>query len=463
MECATIKIEEGDGLPYHICNDCRGKLHSSWAFRTLVLRSEEKLRSNISLGVSHDNAFVKEEPLIGRDENVELISTVIENANCNNGKNNREVEQSKCLDLQMLDFTPIKKDVDECSDKAIYKSSDIKVADHYQQSIDSSCNLHYTDNNFGQCPSDKPTEIKTLHLEEGLNDIENKLPVEHHNFENYRNSKDENDVKSISSSKLVKHRRKRHQAKNEKPLTKVCRTTISQKYHQKEFNCKICNQTFDSLYYLKEHRKTHKHQRPNIGERNKKFICKICGEDMQTQYKLSSHQAAHNGELYECQICKRTFPLKQSLIAHEKRHVCDAESRLICELCGKSFANIYTLRYHRETHNTEKTVPCPTCGKLFTTQKNMMSHFAWHNIRDRHICEYCNKGFKSANRKKRHVLIHTGEKPHPCKICNKRFTDTGTLSRHMLTHTGETKFACDKCPYKCRYKQQFDKHLRKHK
>ncbi|GJQ85212.1 hypothetical protein Trydic_g13054 [Trypoxylus dichotomus] len=652
MECVTIKVKEGDGLPYHICNNCRNKLNSSWAFRTLVLRSEVKLHSNIESHLLSDNAVFEEEASVCRDEKVEYNSNVVESANNNNY--NRRVEQSKCLLSETLDFIPSLSHTDKnvtqknkAVIESIYKNNCVTIKDtikeHCEEKIvGTSYNLDCTKDNFDQFSKHKSIGTRALYLKKELSNTDDKI-LESQNVEDCQTSETtiESDTKSTPPSKLVKRQRQRYQMnhKNEKFSSKLCKTSVFAKeavtnksviaaaadpsntsketsivrdlelenmkkqypgmilvisntlvnqgfqtgssecldkdnskimknsveyqqsgveanyldnkkqveilqtkddivresddsfikseyvdnlnasadvfivddesvssndknnlllheldtkqggddaaqqeveiskvhckecdkffsrsyynrvhlyYHQGKlkYACKVCNESFKNDYQLEKHKAVHQ---------NEKHVCEICGKSFVTYSMKRVHRRVHKNESHACHLCDRTFKRKKILDDHLEQHNRKRTRDYVCELCGKLFQGLRSLRGHSACHITEKSFLCVTCGKGFPTQMRLSMHQRRHSTLKRFSCKQCGKAFLGPSELKRHMLMHTGERTHPCKICGKLFGDRSTIIRHMLIHTGETPFECAKCPYKCRYKQQFDKHMKKHK
>ena len=76
-----------------------------------------------------------------------------------------------------------------------------------------------------------------------------------------------------------------------------------------------------------------------------------------------------------------------------------------CDICHKSYANIYILKSHIK---------------------------AIHEKSSQYKCLYpgCDKEFKSLYRLYVHDLSHEGIKPFKCNICFRSFSEKGTLKTH---------------------------------
>lgn len=54
-----------------------------------------------------------------------------------------------------------------------------------------------------------------------------------------------------------------------------------------------------------------------------------------------------------------------------------------CDICFKPFTNSYSLKVHRETHDTSKLeIPCDTCQKTFRNEKNLKRHIATVHLKN---------------------------------------------------------------------------------
>ncbi|GJQ81002.1 hypothetical protein Trydic_g23431 [Trypoxylus dichotomus] len=455
-DCISTSVKEGDGLPYHICAGCKTKLISSWNFRQLALESEMTLRRNCNETLLSET--IKEEPCnfeslelplitnqdkcMSATENVqELISInkLVDPIAISTGNSYPSIakeENNEIQNIGCINETTTQNSSDITNIKLSNECSSLKIESSQIQNFDDVNKLE------SELHSDNTTEIN----------------MSEENCEYTSHSNDS--TTGVGNTSIVAKKSLENQNQRNKKPKKIrcgkCNKEFSHVYYKRthihyhndgpKLMCKICNEFFESEYYLKKHKATHK------GE------CHICGKIFSSLYKLRLHQTVHIPEDRKCHICNKQLASVEKF----RKHILNHEKRFMCELCGTSCPTLRNLNLHRSTHDTEKVLPCATCGKSFASKRRLRAHILWHTKSKPFTCNYCDKTFKTSNSKDRHVLTHTGERPHSCWICGKKFVDTGTLSRHKLTHTGETPFSCDKCPYKCRYKQQFDNHRKKH-
>lgn len=127
-----------------------------------------------------------------------------------------------------------------------------------------------------------------------------------------------------------------------------CKTTFSNEdafnahlalHPKKEYECGSCNKSFNSVYLLKNHRKTHVKDKP--------FACNICGKTFADKYYLRNHFSIHS-------------PVKP----------------YTCAVCGRGFASSSALRYHSFQHTGEKPAKCQYCPSEFVQKNQLKLHIA---------------------------------------------------------------------------------------
>ncbi|KAI4460559.1 zinc finger protein [Holotrichia oblita] len=260
------------------------------------------------------------------------------------------------------------------------------------------------------------------------------------------------------------------------------------------FECKGCNETYETREELYNHRKNVKH--PEL----RNFNCSICKKSF-TKSKLNQHMRSHTKEKpYKCKICPQKFSIGSNLRRHVMTHT--GERPHVCEICGKGFIQSTTLHVHLKKHttgvssdsldytSTELPIKCEVCGRGFKREGRYKIHLTKHFPEDaksqkenkstpkhnrttgNYSCGICNRGFKnkyllkahgSTHREKSylcsdcgkvfatkaalqsHLKVHTGEKPHSCMVCKKSFAHVGSFEAHILIHSGEKPYQCPIC------------------
>ena len=78
-----------------------------------------------------------------------------------------------------------------------------------------------------------------------------------------------------------------------------------------------------------------------------KYICHICGQDYLNESDLTNHIAQHEGIMYNCDTCHKTFHSRKSFDTHNKVYL---EGLLIYNQCGKTFEYVGSLQNHLQKH-----------------------------------------------------------------------------------------------------------------
>lgn len=104
----------------------------------------------------------------------------------------------------------------------------------------------------------------------------------------------------------------------------------------------------------------------------------------------------------------------------------------ICELCGKDFANVYTLSAHiKQVHQGIKAWTCELCQTGFATRYKLQRH---------------------------HRGVHSDEREFRCLDCNGAYKTRDMLLKHQRTHSGAGPFECVLCSLVFKFKSGLDHH-----
>ncbi|XP_049796277.1 zinc finger protein 624-like isoform X14 [Schistocerca nitens] len=248
-------------------------------------------------------------------------------------------------------------------------------------------------------------------------------------------------------------------------------------FKENEFTCSSCKQTFLSKYSLIMHVFTH-----IDGVQPPVHICTTCGEVFHTHDGLSRHSKVEKrtsqeeseqhstvsnikrnrsdifGESYSqsspsvtnnderphvCDVCGKSFDALRSLKKHYFIHTDNTSHK--CKICGVAFTRYCHLKQHVLSHTGERPHKCNVCEKSFILPSHLKTHSLIHIGGRPYNCEICGKSFTACGNLKKHILIHTGERPHKCHVCGKSYTVADTLKHHLLIHTGEKPYKCEFC------------------
>ena len=242
-------------------------------------------------------------------------------------------------------------------------------------------------------------------------------------------------------------------------------------------NCEICGKSFTQMYYLKLHH-TKEHQEEELIY----HMCNTCNKEFYSTSALAAHvQRVHENlnsentseynELSEndeevdmdidtedpkndkskCKICSKIFVSPGAL----RRHIVSVHEQVKhnCEVCFKSFTQMYYLKLHHSKEHPEEELiyhNCNTCGKEFYSTSALAAHvqrihgnIKFENTseefneinedgcnKSKFKCEFCNKDFSSYNGLNQHIKsAHEGIR-HKCELCTKSFSQMYQLKLH---------------------------------
>ena len=189
----------------------------------------------------------------------------------------------------------------------------------------------------------------------------------------------------------------------------------------------------------------------------KHIACTICERKViATTGKTRTHLTDFHAELGQsCKICPSVplFFTEKSLsihmyTLHKNRHQCD--------MCPKSFPNLYRLRDHKITHTTEKKIPCELCGACFLRESDLTKHITGtHQGRNKQrlreetrtkICEVCGKELRWGQQYRNHMKYQHGDKDVICQEegCGYKSSEMAMRDHIRAVHTFKKCSDCGK-------------------
>ncbi|XP_037025408.1 zinc finger protein 501-like [Bradysia coprophila] len=454
-DCTSLEINTNDSLPSYICFECFGHLSNFNKFRQSCITSDAYFREQIIA------EQIKEEPLIG-------VSVKLEEHPANEDFESELFETEYIDDVDDdfeeydSDYTP-QNDVASADDTNSNSNTGEKyICDYCGQvfSRKSYIGAHMTKHKNGPAQTSFPCTV------EGC-------------------SKVFNTRKSINRHRLKVHKLKAG------PRPKV--TVESEKIVK--FNCQECPKWFTMQLKLDAHIRSYHHGL-------KGYKCEHCEKEFCKYRSYNSHLRNRHGtdetEKHYCTYdgCDRVYNAQDSLRKHIKRfHLGEApppvNRKLICDQCGRSFKNGFSLKEHSYSHSgitpfacnicpkkfisnyklkihtmrhmNVKPFECPTCGLRKTTNKELKAHLNFHSKEITYPCKECPRVFPSYSAVNRHVRIHhRNHKPYICPHCERAFAKAETMKNHVMTHTGEKPFSCSVCGHRFIQSVALKAHMKVH-
>uniref|UniRef100_A0A1I8PUJ2 C2H2-type domain-containing protein n=1 Tax=Stomoxys calcitrans TaxID=35570 RepID=A0A1I8PUJ2_STOCA len=153
----------------------------------------------------------------------------------------------------------------------------------------------------------------------------------------------------------------------------------------------------------------------------------------------------------KCDICNRTFNDLYNLRIHKMIH--SGEKPFQCDECGKRFRQFNKLKIHCITHTDKKPYICEICGKGFRFRNYLSVHKRLHSGENPYKCKFCSEYFHSLHSRRLHTkMMHCEAKTFTCPICDKILTAQCYLTAHLKRHTNQRDFKCETCE-KCFFSQ----------
>ena len=301
---------------------------------------------------------------------------------------------------------------------------------------------------------DEESQLVTCHLCEKPFKNDSKLVIhltmDHHNAEPIKC--EPCNILFDANHKLALHIRKVHKTDaNERIFCEKCPRIERTVYYN------------DKLSYDWHYAKRHI-QKDEEGN----FACHRCPQLFTQRQVLQIHIKVdhHNQESNKCNQCQMMFVLPSRLEYHMKNAHADSP-QFSCEFCGQKFTNRSTLKNHRTRKHTspEPKVFCDQCGKGYRQPHELKVHIARaHSTGGEFICEGCGATFTnqySLNDHKRMTCSQISKpskpgkpskpqsKKHICQYCGAKFHSPAKREIHEKSvHLNIRDIMCDECDYR---------------
>ncbi|XP_021702499.1 testis-specific zinc finger protein topi-like [Aedes aegypti] len=236
----------------------------------------------------------------------------------------------------------------------------------------------------------------------------------------------------------------------------------------KYFACNVCDEHFESLGALYEHRYANYHWFPRLSrmEENEasgqfKVGCESCGTNFDNAESILTHYTEMHAQKRQSNIGFRRQPAEKS--DADLNSPFSSTRPYLCELCGKTYTQSSHLWQHLRFHNGIRPFTCPEsgCNRSFTIRPDLKDHIRKCHTGERpYHCDLCDKRFLTGSVYYQHRLIHRGERRYGCEECGKRFYRADALKNHQRIHSGEKPYSCPHCPKQFRQRGDREKHIR---
>ncbi|XP_026748007.1 gastrula zinc finger protein XlCGF26.1-like [Trichoplusia ni] len=195
--------------------------------------------------------------------------------------------------------------------------------------------------------------------------------------------------------------------------------------------CNQCGVTFKWMNSLRRHK-------VRIHGVKREFICDICTKTFSTKTRLESHMVNHNDtiakKLAYCDICKTQYKNIYVYRNHLKYSANHSERAFACTECNNKFASkVYLKRHYNFYHLQKSQFHCDICNKLFISDWRLKNHRQTRHGLSRsrdHTCNVCGKKFYTLSTLRGHQLTHSSQRSYMCEDCGHTFKQRPALYTH---------------------------------
>ncbi|XP_047536063.1 zinc finger protein 729-like [Vanessa atalanta] len=457
MECARVKIYDGDGLPDKICSECIQKLSSAHIFKQQCERSDQELRRN----------YV---PPPG------FSSPTPPNRQSSDSAFSSQTEVSKPSSTFENKVTPVsrsrKRSGDSIDDASIssrshdYRPGSSKRVDELRMSqkkprLSMNSDSDYDDNSASFYSAETDSDEPLLHkckqcgkafrthisLSAHMKCHKRKNVLKNLSFESPKEIKDATDEEDkLSCDKCGKQFKlkimlKRHHdicGKSPRKELMVSLEPIDAVQQVAKIDCQMCTTKFKTIENLEKHmRVVHaavlKRDNSMNNENGKICVpCLYCGQPFDDYYIHSAHfnmcPQKNNLATFECPVCTKVITKKGCYFLHIKAHFFPLSS-------NKSL---------QEITSKQENFQCRMCNKKLSSQDTLITHLAAHmsNI------DEADEGGDEESRASTiddSASVHSeyssnvSSGPLKCKTCDKSFKYKKSLLTHEEKHSNDGK------------------------
>ena len=273
--------------------------------------------------------------------------------------------------------------------------------------------------------------------------------------------------------------------------------TLSQTFNK--FQCKICEEVFDSPDTLVNHNESnhsipselkcdicdfvsksrhslHDHIK-NVHKDSRVHQCEKCPFTYSSSNSLKLHvKNIHERVKFKCDLCEKTFTLERHLLEHIRCHNTNSNDFLQCANCLGKFKR-KSMKAHENTCESqlqkkmqqdlkhETWYKCELCEKSLFGILTFRGHMTQVHIRKGwHYCDHdqCRMSYPTKNKLEHHVKMNHEEPAYRCDICNKTFRYKRLYNKHIATdiHDENGDWHCELCGYITKMRSQLNEHRR---
>uniref|UniRef100_A0A0A1WI98 GDNF-inducible zinc finger protein 1 n=2 Tax=Zeugodacus cucurbitae TaxID=28588 RepID=A0A0A1WI98_ZEUCU len=238
----------------------------------------------------------------------------------------------------------------------------------------------------------------------------------------YKISENASDETSVSINMYTQCDRYTALSTEENPQEKLDNHKLEEKG---KYLCSFCPRVLSSKRAVEIHEgKQHLNIEPDLKE------CTFCQKKFNKVYLRKHIENVHIGERkYKCDICGNMYKTNDNVMRHRQLHTKDRNYP--CAVCDKRFTEKSELKVHMRLHTGEKPFACHLCERRFRIRVHLTYHLQQH-ARIKHKCDVCGKEFKHVKSLRNHLYLHTDVMPYRCAVCGYGSVKRDYFVKHML-------------------------------
>ncbi|VVC93579.1 unnamed protein product [Leptidea sinapis] len=373
MICLGLEITRDENLPNMICSQCYQDLDNYYSFKTKCLLSNEKLHAYVLATRDIEN---RKEDLELKISNICSLQCTLPELDGESGSNELDDDDIvlALTDEDALEVINIFRQTTACSgdeeDEEDERVQSVSTSYHINESLDF---LNSASESPPPIPEDIPGYLSTILVQLGVFiKKDEQIKVIDKSFRNVQLDTEEGSV--TLEIVEVEHPPPKQGLQDFLDREIEDDSDINFVYNanpgiRDTISCETCGKQFSRRGALVRHERVHSGAKP--------FVCRICQRAFSQKEVLRRHEHTHKAQRpHACSACDKSFAQPASLRAHRQTaHATQPRPLLLhpCNICSKVYLHASGLCRHMWTHEG-RLFSCADCGKSFRDKSSLLRH-----------------------------------------------------------------------------------------